>query len=288
MPQYSDNKIIALNSQEGTQRNGTMLSNILFNTGCILEEDQSIVDAHISVINCQIPVSYYTINALNNKFQVRPYGTGPYTTVTIPAGNYNQYDLQTALAIILDPVVSTWSFTFNKSTGRLTWIAFANYTLNFVGFKACAAVLGFNEAAYVSLGTVVESTYPINLLGIKRISVKSYALGVANYSSAGGDICLTTIPSDQPPFCMLSYINQNADDKQYVNVKSISQVDILLMDENDNLLDFNNIPWTLTLMLEITRFKPDLTSTFKEIVSQRPIEDEKISQIEDDLEFLTN
>jgi hypothetical protein len=61
----------------------------------------------------------------------------------------------------------------------------------------------------------------------------------------------------------------------------------MLLDENDNLLDFNNIPWTLTLMLEITRFKPDLTSTFKEIVAQRPIEDEKISQIEDELEFLT-
>jgi hypothetical protein len=209
---------------------------------------------------------------------VRPYGAGPYTTVTIPAGNYNQYDLQAALAIILDPVVSTWSFTFNKSTGRMTWIAYANYTLNFVGFKACAAVLGFNEAAYVSLGTVVEATYPLNLLGIKRISIKSYSLGVANYSSVGGDITLTTIPSDQPPFCMLSFVNGNPDDRQFVNVKTISQVDILLCDENDNLLDFNNIPWTLALMLEITRVKADLSQTFEEIVN-RPIKD-------DDLEFL--
>lgn len=276
--QYTDNKTISLNSMDGTRRNGTMLSNILFNTGSILEEDKSIVDVHISVISCQIPVSYYTINALNNKFQVRPYGAGPYTTVTIPAGNYNQYDLQAALAIILDPVVSTWSFTFNKATGRMTWTAFANYTLNFVGFKACAAVLGFNEAAYVALGTVVEATYPLNLLGIKRISIKSYALGVANHSSSGSDITLTTIPSDQPPFCMISFVNGNPDDRQFVNVKTISQVDILLCDENDNLLDFNNIPWTLALMLEITRVKADLSQTFEEIVN-RPIKD-------DDLEFL--
>ena len=287
MPQYSDNKTISLNSQDGTKRNGTMLSDILFNTGCILEEDQSIVDTHISVINCQIPVSYYTINALNNNFQARPFGAGVYTQYTIPPGNYNQYDLQTALALILAPL-SIFTFTFNKATGVLSWIALANYTLNFVGYKACAAILGFNEAAYPSLGTVVVGTYPLNLLGIKRISIKSYSLGVANFSSSGGDITLTTIPSDQPPFCMISYINQNADDKQYVNVKSISNIDILLMDENDNLLDFNNIPWTITLMLEITRFKPDLTSTFREILAQRPIEDEKISQIEDDLEFLTN
>jgi hypothetical protein len=287
MPQYADNKTISLNSLEGTQRNGTMLSNILFNTGCILEEDQSIVDTHITVVNCQIPVSYYTINALNNVFQARPFGAPLYTTITIPVGNYNQYDLSAALTLAL-ATVSTFSFTFNKATGKLTWVAFANFDLNFTAYKACAAILGFNATTYSSAGTVLTATYPLNLLGIKRISVKSYSLGVANFSSAGGDITLTTIPSDQPPYCMLSYINQNPDDKQYVNVKTISQIDILLMDESDNLLDFNNIPWTVTLMLEITRFKPDLTSTFKEILAQRPIEDEKISQIEDDLEFLTN
>jgi hypothetical protein len=220
-------------------------------------------------------------------FQARPFGAPLYTTITIPVGNYNQYDLSAALTLAL-ATVSTFSFTFNKATGKLTWVAFANFDLNFTAYKACAAILGFNATTYSSAGTVLTATYPLNLLGIKRISVKSYSLGVANFSSAGGDITLTTIPSDQPPYCMLSYINQNPDDKQYVNVKTISQIDILLMDESDNLLDFNNIPWTVTLMLEITRFKPDLTSTFKEILAQRPIEDEKISQIEDDLEFLTN
>jgi hypothetical protein len=86
---------------------------------------------------------------------------------------------------------------------------------------------------------------------------------------------------------MLSYINQNPDDRQLVNVKTINSIDILLLDENDQFLDFNNIPWTITLMLEIMRFKPSATSTFKEIVSNVPIEDEKITDIEDELSFLT-
>lgn len=281
---FSDNKTISLNSQDGTLRNGTMLSNILFNTGCVLEEDKSIVDCHISVINCQIPVSYYTINDTNNTFQAKPFA-GTYSTITIPKGNYNQYDLQTALILAL-AAISTFSFTFNKATGILTWIAFANYSLNFVGYKGAAGILGFNQAVYNSVGTIVDGVYPLNLLGVKRISIKSYNLGITNFSSVGGDITLTTIPSDQPPFCMLSYINQNPDDKQLVNVKTINSIDILLLDENDNFLDFNNIPWTLTLMLEITRFKPSATSTFKDIVSNVPIEDEKITDIEDELSFL--
>ena len=284
MPQYSDNKTISLNSVDGTKLNGTMLSNIVFNTGCILEEDSSIVDCHISVINCQIPVSYYTINALNNTFTCyQP--AGFHYSISIPIGNYNQFDLQAALKTALS-VIGGFTFVFNKATGTMTWTYAGTFTLDFTKSKACAAILGFDTTYYYT-GTTITSTYPLNLLGVKRISVKSYSLGIANYSSVGGDITLTTIPSDQPPFCMLSYINQNPDDRQLVNVKTISQIDIMLLDENDNLLDFNNIPWTITLMREITRFKPDITSTFKEIVSQRPIEDEKISRIDEDLEFLT-
>ena len=205
--------------------------------------------------------------------------------MTIAIGNYNQYDLQAALSYALGGV-GLFTFVFNKARGTMTWNCTTVFTLDFTKSKACAAILGF-ATTYLYTGATITSTYPINLLGIKRISIKSFSLGISNYSSVGGDITLTTIPSDQPPFCMLSYINQNPDDRQLVNVKTISQIDIMLLDENDNLLDFNNIPWTITLMLEITRYKPDVTSTFKEIVAQRPIEDEKITQIDEDLEFLT-
>ena len=104
------------------------------------------------------------------------------------------------------------------------------------------------------------------LLGVKRISIKSYNLEVSNFNSTGGDIVLATIPCDQPPFNMLSYTNQNAF-KQIINVKSINSIDILLTDETNTLLDFNNIHWSLTLAIEFKRFKPDLTTTFKEIIN---------------------
>ena len=69
MPQFVDNKIITLNSANAILNNGTMLSNVLFLTGCILEEDTSIIDTHRSVANAQIPVSFYVINSSNNKFK---------------------------------------------------------------------------------------------------------------------------------------------------------------------------------------------------------------------------
>ena len=127
-------------------------------------------------------------------------------------------------------------------------------------------MLGFAKVIYnITTGTLT-APYPLNLLGVKRISIKSYNLGVANYNSTGGDIVLATIPADQPPFCMLSFNNQNPD-KQLVKINMINSIDILLMDEANAFLDFNNVNWTLTLKLEINRFKPDVLSTFKEILN---------------------
>ena len=79
MPVYSENKIISLNSALGTLQNGTMLSNVIFNTGLILEEDDTIIDSHISLINCQIPISFYNVTQYNNTFMVS-WANAPFIT----------------------------------------------------------------------------------------------------------------------------------------------------------------------------------------------------------------
>ena len=293
MPQFVDNKIITLNSANAVLNNGSMLSNVLFKTGCILEENSSIIDTHINVINAQIPVSFYVINSSNNQFKCSLNG-GSYTSYSIANGNYNNFTLITALQTLLG---SSFSFVFNSTNGVLT-ISSTNliFSLDFTTAYSCYTVLGFSKLIYnVTTGSIV-APYPLNLLGVKRISVKSYNLGVSNFNSNGGDICLTTIPCDQPPFCMLSYINQSSDDKQFVNIKMINAIDILIMDENNNLLDFNNVNWTITLMLQISCFRPDLTTTFKEILQHggsaphtdntETIPDLKKDPIDEELELL--
>jgi hypothetical protein len=107
-------------------------------------------------------------------------------------------------------------------------------------------------------------------------------LSVSSFSSIGSDTTLCVIPCDQPAFSMMSYQNQNNVDKQKIKVKTINAIDILIYDENNNLLDFNNANWTITLCLENVRFKPELISSFREIVNNRPIENEKIEDLEFD------
>ena len=52
---------------------------------------------------------------------------------------------------------------------------------------------------------------------------------------------------------MISYVNQNALNKNIIKTPTIDNIDIQLTDENDNLIDFNNLDWTITLCLSIER-----------------------------------
>ena len=60
---------------------------------------------------------------------------------------------------------------------------------------------------------------------------------------------MLTIPSDVSPFSMISYNSQSDANKNLLNVRSINEIDINIYDENNNYIDFNNLDWTMTLVI---------------------------------------
>ena len=275
---YSENKIISLNSNYGIQKNGTLLSYMLFNTGLILEEEDSIIDSHISVINAQIPVSFYTVTSLNNAISAS--FVGGYNTYLIPIGNYNSNSLIIALQTLLSNSITV---TFNNLTGGFKFesATLTIFSFNFNITNSAYQILGFLKSTYTTAISIISSPYPINLLGVKRISIKSNSFATSSFSSSGSDNTLCVIPCDVPSYNMISYQNSNNTDKQKIRLKNINQVDILIYDENNNLLDFNNISWTLTLCLENIRIQPKPSLTFNQIIQQENLGD-------NELDLLTN
>jgi hypothetical protein len=93
------------------------------------------------------------------------------------------------------------------------------------------------------------------LLGVKKISIKSNSLAITSYSSVNFSTSntLTTIPVDQPAFNMISYVNQSDLNTNILQARTLNTIDITLVDENNNLLDFNNCDWSITLTLSIHR-----------------------------------
>jgi len=246
---YFDNKIISLNSAYGQKINGSLSSSLLFNFQGILKEETNILRTYISVVNAQIPVSFYTINSTNNTliyyYQVST------LTITIPVGNYNATNLITALNTAFTTNGSIIVVSINKLTGVLSFNS-AN-TFTFSSNSSLAKTLGIYFPTITT--NYLIATYPLNLLGIKNISIKSSKLSLSGYSSTklGYSSTLATIPVDSASFNLISYVSNNDLNKHIIKVLQLDAIDIQIMDENDNLIDFNNLDWTITLCLSIER-----------------------------------
>ena len=246
---YTKNKLITVNSKFGIQENGTMKSKLLFNYKNLLSDDENILKSFVTVINAQIPCSFYVINALNNKLVV----SGPTittTTIFVSNGNYNANSLISELVSKLNASGLTMSIVINKINGILTFSSngFLNYY--FTSASTILEVLGTTSST-IAISTNYTCPYPLNLLGVKKLLIRSTKLSVhsvSTYDYASSNILLT-IPSDVSPFSMISYNSQSDANKNLLNIRSINEIDINIYDENNNYIDFINLDWTMTLVI---------------------------------------
>ena len=98
---YLDSRIIILNSSHGISLNGTQKSNLLFTFNVLLTNEDYIERLEISLVNAQIPVSFYTINYTNNVFKIK-LGENNTESYYIQVGNYNTNSLITALNAVIN------------------------------------------------------------------------------------------------------------------------------------------------------------------------------------------
>ena len=109
---YLDNHLITLNSSDALKLNSSYLSNVVFPFKGLLKDDVNIIRSYVTLINAQIPVSFYIIDATNNTLGYLEPPTMIQRSITIPIGNYNASTIITAInaAIIANASVETFSF----------------------------------------------------------------------------------------------------------------------------------------------------------------------------------
>lgn len=249
---YEDKRLITLNSKYGNTQNGTYNSNILFPFRGILKQEDDIVRTEIEVVSAQIPVSFYNINYTNNVFKYK-IGIGAIETVTIPVGNYNATKLISALTAGFIANGDGLIITLDSVTGILSIIntlAWTALTAN----NTMMTCLGFNQVDTAGLANIsLVLSNPLNLLGVNLLSINSTLLGVFSYSNiTSSKNVLASIPVDSPSFGIISFQNlSNITHK--LKSKTIDDIDIQLYDDNGSFINFNAIPWTITLCLTIHR-----------------------------------
>jgi hypothetical protein len=252
---YTKNKLITLSSKYGIQQNGTYKSHLLFNFKNLLSDEQQMLKSEVMVLNAQIPVSFYVINEYNNVLTIS--GSGILTTtITIETGNYNANTLISELkSQFLTSGVVFSNIKINKNSGKLVFTAllFTNYSFS----GSMLDILGTTTSVN-SNSTTYRCIYPLNLLGVEKLSIKSERLAVQSVSSVDYSFSntLITIPVDVSPFSMISYSSQSDVNKNLLNVRTINEIDIQIFDEDNNLVNFNNLDWNITLVIT-TEIKVD-------------------------------
>ena len=275
MPVIVENKLITLNSAYSSKQNGTYNSSVLFNFKGILVDEDDIVSSNICVMNAQIPVSFYTINDGNNII-----GTN-LGNVVIPVGNYNFNSLAPVVVSAFQTQIAVGiTFTISKFTGLIDFGFVSGIGNTYFNFNNSYKIFGFlPNVNYPYVGSSRPSLFPLNLLGIKKLNIQSQKLQISSFTSATSNlgITLATIPVDQPAFSMISYSSQTDLNKSALQTSYIDQIDISIVDEDNNLINFNGIDWSITLVLENRRLLPDrFTTPFRELTT--PVDSVKTAE----------
>ena len=248
---YQDNRIITLNSNDGEKLNGTYLSNINFNFSGLLKDEKNLIRSYITVLNAQIPVSFYIIDDTNNILYYSDETTTKTLILTI--GNYNGNQMVTALNAGFTSNGSLITTILNSQTGLLyfTITGGTNYTL--LSTSTIKSILGFNED--ISSNTLIIMPYQLNLLGKKKIFINSNNLRNSAFSSKSLSCTQTiaTIPVDQPPYNMISYVSVSDLEKIILSNRALDMIDIEIVDEDNNYVNFRNINWSITLCLSVEK-----------------------------------
>ena len=271
MTSYVETKIVALTSQSATIKyNDSYLSNVFYGLGNVFSNDDNIIHTQVQLLNAQIPYSFYVVNYTNNQFQYQ-LASGTIFTSSIPVGNYTGNSLITALKAALTANSITLAITLSAIDGKLTFThASSNFTFYTVT-NSILPILGFLEnTTYTSSSFTLSSPFPLNLLGIKTLQVRSSNLIMSNISSVQGGqtTLLATIPVDCTPFGMMNYVDKGSH-LMTIHNDSLDDLQLEIIDgESSNYINFNNADWCMTLAFHITRtFEPIQRPTMRSIVS---------------------
>lgn len=247
-----ETKLINLNCSNAIKNNTTFLSNVFFSFQGLISS-QNTKRAAISVLNAQLPYSFYIINVYNNVLRMSVNG-GAQFSLTLTRGNYNSTTLATEIVAQLALAgITSISIALNTTTGSLSFTTTGTSIEFWYSGSTILRVLGFDPSTnYVSVAKVLTAPYPLNLLNTLKIRIASYALSTATLDSStkGSLNILAAFPVNAEGYGLNLYENTTAY-KTEIQVNDLNGFDIQILDDDNNLINFNNVYWTITMLLEI-------------------------------------
>jgi len=209
-------------------------------------------EAHISIMSCEIPYSFYNISPdLNNNTLV--YDTS--NTLTFTSQDYSVYDLVDFFNADTD-FSSIFTTSYNRQKNKISFLnkTGVSHIIN-LSTSLINKVIGFDEDdtdRTINAGATLESVFVCNLATVHSILIKS-SMGQANVLStrAGNSTTLQKISVDVNSGGIV-YMNQQ--DFRQVSISQsnvIDHIEFNITDQNNNLLQLQNVNFEFSVLFEI-------------------------------------
>lgn len=248
-----ESKLINLNSNNAIKNNSTFLSNVYFPFPSLIVNSSNIKKVQISVLNAQFPYSFYIINVYNNLLRMSVNGGVPFT-LTLTRGNYNSNTLISEILTQLSLAgVTNITIVLSTITGRLSFTTTGTSIEIFASGSTILRVLGFDPTTdYTSVSQVLTAPFPLNLLNTLKIRVCSLALCSNSLdSSVNGNLNLLASFAVNAESYGLNVYENPTGIKTELQVRDLNGFDLQILDDDSNLINFNNVYWTITMQLDI-------------------------------------
>jgi len=257
-------------------KNGTDLNNLDGHKIYLLEQEiSSRKDERLLLFLKKVflPFSFYTLSSSqkNNILDITETNSSGSITyfITIPDGNYNINDLIITIKSLLEATTQKnfkYTITYNKSTGKVSFKILSgtsptNATLLFSSGGnskfSVRNILGFNETdvSFTTSSSTTSQKIVDMADGLDSIHIKSNLVGsnIRSTNAEGGELLL--VPVDLEPFSIIYFDEGGLPFKHLLSQENIKRIEIKMTDANDNIIDFNQIPYTLILQVEFV-FNP--------------------------------
>jgi len=271
---------IILNSKNGrtiNNQDGNKFYNLI--TEITARKDELII---IHLKKAFIPFSFYMLSSSrkNNKLDITEKQTDNTTnsyTITIPDGNYNITELMVKIKNLME-TASTFSFiyniTFENATGKVSFLITSgtnalNTTINFAtGSNTNSNIndfIGFSntDITFTTTSSATSDKIVDMAAGLDGLHIKSNLVGTNVITTESGDSGsgeLLVIPITLEPYSILYYSEFTNPFKHKLSTSSIRQIEIKITDTDDNIINFNGLPYTFILEAEFV-FNPASTLT---------------------------
>lgn len=257
--------LLFIRSKEVEQITTNFNSNMKINLEASISRNNALQDIHLQLSSCEIPVTFYNFSSnLNN---IKLYLDGS-SSLVLTEQHYDIYDLIDEITNASFPYSATFDDKKNKVT--LTNTDSTSHTINFSqeDSRNLAKALGFNrEDQVVGSGASITSDDVINLNTIHSIFVHTN-LPVSNVITTTNNNyrnIIQKIPITKPFGDIINYNPyQSSLFSTIINTNEINNFTLSLRDQNDNLIQFNDVNYEISLLFEIHN-----VDTLKEIPEPR-------------------